>query len=131
MDATPISFDSALPIGDPPAPPGGPRPTPAGLRRKWVALNEAAALVAGLAGASPTPPAQVQGFSEALADASRWQRELAAQAVADLAAIMEPGLSALIAVHASGADPKPAARALWQEFVSARDALLALTLPRD
>lgn len=131
MDATPISFDSAMPISVPPVHPDGPRPTPAVLRRKWAALHEAAAVVAGLAGASAVPPAQVHGFSEALADATHWQRELATQGVADLTAIMEPGLSALIAVHASGADPRPAARALWQEFVTARDALLALTLPRD
>ena len=42
---------------------------------------------------------------------------------------MEPGLSALLAVHARGVNPAAPALTLWQEFVAARDALLALTPP--
>jgi hypothetical protein len=42
---------------------------------------------------------------------------------------MEPGLAALLAVHARGVNPAAAALALWQEFHAARAALLALTPP--
>lgn len=55
-----------------------------------------------------------------------WQRLLAENAVADLAAIMEPGMAALLAINARGGDPRPAARALHCEFEAARDAILAL-----
>jgi hypothetical protein len=42
---------------------------------------------------------------------------------------MEPGLAALLAVNARGADPRPAAEALWREFLAARAAVLALLPP--
>ena len=42
---------------------------------------------------------------------------------------MEPGLEALLTACARGADPRPAARALWNEFLRARDALVALAPP--
>ncbi len=51
---------------------------------------------------------------------------MAEEGVEDVAAIMEPGLAALLAVHARGADAAPAALALWQEFLTARNALLTL-----
>jgi hypothetical protein len=56
---------------------------------------------------------------------------MAAQALDDLVAIMEPGLTALLVVHSRGDNAGAAARALWQEFVAARDALMALALPLD
>jgi hypothetical protein len=59
------------------------------------------------------------------------RRDLLRQGVEDLAAMMEPGLAALIAVHSDGRDAAAPARALWQEFVAARDALLALAPPAD
>ena len=37
--------------------------------------------------------------------------------------------AALLGVHARGADPRPAAQALWREFVEARSAVLALLSP--
>ena len=55
---------------------------------------------------------------------------MAEEGVDDIAAIMEPGLAALLAVHARGADAKPAALALWQEFMAARDALMILLPPQ-
>ena len=57
-------------------------------------------------------------------------RELVEESIADLAAVMEPGLSALIAAHARGASPQAAAGALWQEFLDARDAVIALAASR-
>jgi hypothetical protein len=94
---------------------------------RWAALLEAAALVAALAGREPERaehdvPALICG-------AEAWRRDRAEAGVADLAAIMEPGLAALLAVNARGADPQPAALALWREFSAARAAILALLLP--
>ena len=97
---------------------------------RWAALTEAGKVVAMLAGI----PAEVQdkqarNFPALLRDCPQWRRKLAEDAVADLAAMMEPGLSTLLAVNARGADPRPAANALWDEFVTARAAILALLPP--
>lgn len=131
MDATPISFDTAtayeppLPARDAPGDATGGN----AIGRKWAALHEAAAVVAMLAG--ETPSADLRDFPEAIRKAAPWRRDLAAQGVEDLVAIMEPGLAALISVHSGGVDATAPARALWQEFTAARDALITLILPRD
>lgn len=61
--------------------------------------------------------------------AGGWRRQSAEQGIDDLAAIMEPGLAALLAVNARGVNPAVAAMALWQEFHAARATLLALAPP--
>ena len=100
------------------------------LSMKWSALHDAAGVVATLAGLAPAPmSAALRNFPAALRDAPGWRRTMAEQGVEDLTAIMEPGLSALLAVHARGVNPAAPALALWQEYVSARDALLALAPP--
>lgn len=97
---------------------------------RWSALGEAANLVATLAGLEPEPAAaQGSDFDGLMRNAEAWRREQAENGVADLAAIMEPGLAALLAVNARGIDPRPAATALWREFATARDALIALLAP--
>ena len=100
------------------------------MSMKWSALHDAAAVIATLAGlaAEPMRP-EVRNFPAVMRDAGGWRRELAEQGIDDLAAIMEPGLAALLAVHARGASASIPALALWQEFHSARAALLALTPP--
>ena len=97
---------------------------------RWAALADAANLVAVLAGLEPerTTP-EVRNFPALIRDTETWRRERAENGVADLAAIMEPGIAALLAVNARGADCKPAALALWREFVAARAAILALLPP--
>lgn len=97
---------------------------------KWSALHEAAATVGRLAGlpGEPVRP-EVRNFPALLQDAGGWRRNLAQQGIDDLVAIMEPGLAALLAAHARGANPTAAARALWQEFIAARDAVLAIAVP--
>lgn len=130
MDATPISFDSATPLGLPLPAPGGDLPDAA--TRKWIALHDAAAVVAALAGVAPEAPnAALTRFADAIGRAPHWRRELAVQGIEDLAAIMEPGLSALIAVQAARGDASAPAHALWLEFVASRDALLTLAPPPD
>lgn len=97
---------------------------------RWAALGDAASLVAVLAGLEPErPSAEVRNFPALIRDAEPWRRERAEHGVADLAATMEPGIAALLAVSARGADPRPAALALWREFIAARAAILALLPP--
>ena len=97
------------------------------LSMKWSALHDAASTVALLAGIeAQAMNQQVRAFPLSLRDVKPAARELVEDGITDLAAIMEPGLSALIAAHARGANPQAAAAALWQEFLSARDALMAL-----
>ncbi len=130
MDATPISFDSAMPLGSALA--SAEADFSDVTVRKWVALHDAAAVVAALAGVAPEAATdELLGFVDAIGQAPRWYRELAVQGVEDLTAIMEPGLSALIAVHTARGDASAPAHALWHEFAGARDALLALVVPRD
>ncbi len=129
MDATPINLDSAIPLE-------------AGLTAgavgfsdvtglKWTALHEAAAVVAALAGVPQQPLApELRGFTGALARAPHFRRELAEQGVDDLTAIMQPGIAALIAVRSHGGDATAPATALWHEFTSSRDALVALVTPQ-
>ena len=97
---------------------------------RWAALADAANVVALLAGLEPErTSAEVRNFPALIRDAEAWRRERAENGVADLAAIMEPGLAALLAVNARGADPRPAAMALWREFIAARAAILSLLPP--
>ena len=100
------------------------------MSMKWSALHDAVTVVGMLAGlaAEPTRP-EIRNFPAVMRDAGGWRRALAEQGIDDLSAVMEPGLAALLAVHARGANPAVPALALWQEFHAARAALLALTPP--
>ncbi len=140
MDATPIRNDAgtvevsaatALACAVPPRGAAGPGVS---LAARWDALHEAAQTLARLVGGpagAPDPAARDggPGFAEAILAAGGWRQALAEQGIGDLAAIMEAGLVALLEVHARGVDPAPAAEALWQEFLAARQALLALLPP--
>jgi len=80
---------------------------------RWAALLEAGKVVCAMAGmAAEQPSRQVRAFPVLVRDCPRWKRELADNGVADLAAVMEPGIAALLAINARGADPRPAARAV-------------------
>jgi hypothetical protein len=97
---------------------------------KWAALQDAAGAVASLAGLEPErPSAEIRNFPAVIRDAGGWRQEHADRAISDLAAVMEPGLSALLAVNARGMDGSAPALALWKEFHAARAAILALAPP--
>jgi hypothetical protein len=64
-------------------------------------------------------PAQIRTFDPPL-------RHRAEEAIGDITAVMEPGLVALMAVHARGVDARAAARSLWTQIDNARNAVLAL-----
>lgn len=118
MTATPTDFSRSQP-----AVPRGPN----AISAQWAALQDAAAAVAALAGlAAEKPSAQERDFPALIKDAGGWRVDLAAEGVADLAAIMRPGVKALLAVSARGQDPTAAALTLWREYHHARAALLAL-----
>lgn len=103
---------------------------PGGVSLKWAALHEAAAVVGALAGEEPEKStAEIRNFPAMIRDAGGARRELAEKGVDDLAAVMEPGIAALLAVNARGVDATHAARALWREFIQARSAVLALVPP--
>lgn len=111
---------------------------PAALSVRWEALQDAGVAVAALAGLGLDKiEARIHGLPARLRDAAEWQQELAEQGIADLSAIMQSGLTALLAVNARGQDPSAAAHRLWLEFTAARDAILMLapegdgTMPRS
>jgi len=118
MNAVPPNFDAALAADAPEA-----------MGWRWEALAEAAQVVAVLGGIEPTS-FEPHDFTALLRDAEPLRRERAEHGIADLVAVMEPGIEALLAVNARGADPRPAAKALWREFAAARAAVLALLTPR-
>lgn len=110
-------------------------PPAAGLARadasamRWNALTEAGRVV-GMLAASTEQDATAQADIEALlAAAPAWQRGLAATAIADLTAMMEPGIATLLEVDAAEANPRSAAEALWREFRTSRTAILKLLQP--
>ena len=106
-------------------------PSPASTNSvKWAALGDAGNAVCVLAGVtSERSAAEVRNFPALIRDAEPWRRERAENGIGDLAAIMEAGLGALLAVQARGADARPAALALLNEFNAARAALLELLPP--
>ena len=100
------------------------------LSMRWAALGEAGKVVCALAGIDgERPDGTVRNFPALIRDAQPWRRELAENGCADMAAMMEPGISALLAISARGSDCQPAARALWHEFVAARKAVVSLLPP--
>ena len=126
MNALPPSFTAASGSGRV----SFAQPGASATSMRWAALGDAANVVATLAGLEvERTSAQVRNFPALIRDAEAWRRERAENGVADLAAIMEPGIAALLAVNARGADPRPAAMALWREFVAARAAILSLLPP--
>jgi hypothetical protein len=129
MDATPISFDAPSLR---PATATAPAARSAdAIARQWAMLHEAAAVVAALAGVADTPGSALRRFPGALRKAPHGRRALAEQAIEDLAAIMEPGLAALLAVHRRGGDASAPAAALWEEFATARATLIGLVTAGD
>jgi hypothetical protein len=97
---------------------------------RWTAIHEAGGAVAALAGrALGAAGDEIHSFPALIREAGEWRREEAEKGVSDMAAMMEAGLSALLAVNSRGADPGPAAEALWREFEDARNSILALLPP--
>jgi hypothetical protein len=104
-------------------------PFPSTMARKWSVLQDAANVVAALAGLpGGSGDAAVADYPAAMRAVGGWRLALAAQGVNDLAAVMEHGLAALLSLHGRDADPTVPAQALWEEFEAARSALLILAV---
>lgn len=108
--------------------PGDARKEPGGqMARQWAAVQEAAVAIAMLAGlAREEPSTKARRFTALVRELDEGRQELVANRVSDLAAIMQPGLAALLAVNARGQDATAAALTLWREYHASREALLAL-----
>jgi hypothetical protein len=97
---------------------------------RWAALQDAAKVIAALAGIEPElPTPEIRNFPALMREAEPWRRELAERGIEDMTAVLEPGITALLGVNARGASPRPAALALWRELTEARSAVLALLPP--
>ena len=93
---------------------------------RWQALSEAGRVIGVLAGAGQMPRPAAGPIEDLLQAAQPWRRDLAATTIADLAAMLEPGIAALLEVNGAGANPRAAARALWREYLATREAVLDL-----
>jgi hypothetical protein len=118
----------------PPIPGNGPGLPPglSAILAKWQALDNAAGVVAGLAGRERVAPAfGWDTFPDRIPHVPAWQQRLIAQGIEDLAVIMEAGISALIAVETRGIDPRPAAASLWAEYEASIASLVHLVPGQD
>lgn len=101
--------------------------TASAMALKWSALHDATCVVATLAGLAPEPRrSDGCDFPTPIHDTGGWRKSLVEQGIDDLAAVMEPGIVALLAATARGVTPSAAALTLWHEFVRTRSALLEL-----
>jgi len=97
------------------------------LARQWSAVQDAAEAIAMMAGlAKEEPSDKCRNFAILIRDVEGWRLELAKNHVADMAAMMQPGLAALLASNARGQDATAAALTLWREYFVAREAVLDL-----
>ena len=136
MDATPIRYGEGMGEISPAAAfahlgtaAGGAGHT--AIAEKWAALHKAAATLALLAGNGGAVLDDLDDYPAVILASGGWRLKLAQQGLDDLTAIMDAGLVALLSIHDHGADPAPAAQALWQEFSAARTALIALLPPAE
>lgn len=111
------------------APASAPAESLPALDRQWAALADAARIIAALAGHDEWSDSGRLPLLLAGAGGDPLGHERARRAVADLAAVLEYGLAALVAVNDQGADPRPAAGALLREYQAAHDAILTLLHP--
>lgn len=95
------------------------------LARRWATLHEAAGIVAALAGMPPSGE-DLTTYPAALRQSRGWRRTLAEQGIEDLSLILQTGIAALLSARGKGAASVAPARALWDEFVAAREALVGL-----
>ena len=102
---------------------------PEALITALAALHGQAAALALLARIAPEPAGTGGALTAVIAEARPWQRALAARAVADSAAMLESGLSALATLARRGQDSSAPALVLWREFHAARAAIMAVLDP--
>ncbi len=96
------------------------------LVEQWAAVEDAARVVAMLAGRAP-PPIDIDGQERigSLARATPGRGESASFALHELVATMRAGLDALLGAHGSAANPQAAASRLWSEYERGRAKVLS------
>jgi len=101
------------------------------LCEQWEAVHEAAAAVANLAQLGREAESeQIAKLPLRVAELNGWRFETIARGIDDLAAIMQPGLRALLSLTARGQDTTAAALTLWREFHASRSAIVDLAYDR-
>jgi hypothetical protein len=100
--------------------------SPEVLAEALVSLHGQAAALAMLARIAPEPVEIGGELGAVIARAQPWQRSLAAQTVADCAAMLDCGLHALGTLTRRGQDTAAPALVLWREFHAARASLVAV-----
>ena len=101
-------------------------PSAEALLRAWEQLHGQAGQLALLARLAVEPERQATAIAPLLETAQPWQRALAEQTMADIAAMLESGLTALGTLARRGQDAAAPALVLWREFHAARSGLLEL-----
>lgn len=128
MSAIAHEFDLSLATMLPPAEPAAQTLFDvAALANQWDAVHEAAAAVGHLAQLGREHiDDEIVSLPLRAAEKGGRHFEMVARGVEDLAAIMQPGLRALLSLTAQGRDTTTAALTLWREFHASRSAILAL-----
>ena len=94
---------------------------------RWRSLHESAQIIASMAALANEPfEGELAGFPDRLAQVEDTRREHAETTLEDLDAILQPGLTALLAIQARGQDTTAPALALWREYHASRSALMSL-----
>ncbi|WP_379922878.1 hypothetical protein [Erythrobacter sp. R86502] len=110
---------------------GADDPAPEVLAEALIALHGQAAGLALLARIAPEPVEIAGELGALIARSQPWQRALVAQTVADCAAMLDTGLSALSTLTRRGQDTAAPALVLWREFHAARAAMVAVLAPES
>ena len=98
-----------------------------GFAGKWAQLHKRADELAKMAQLSPERfEGSLAAFPNRTSEAHHAQRERVCQGLDDSEAMMTPGLIALETLRGRGAATTAPALALWREFYSARNAVMAL-----
>lgn len=100
--------------------------SPEALVQAWDRLQGQAAQLAMLARIAAEPVQPGAAIAPSLADAQPWQRVIAEQTMADIAAMLDCGLTALATLSQRGQDASAPALVLWREFHAARSGLLSV-----
>jgi hypothetical protein len=103
---------------------------PLTLRERWENLHESAQLIGSMAHlAKEEYRGNIADFPVTIMRSSVPKQEIAEQGLQDLDAMIQPGLTALLAIEARGQNTTAPALALWREVHAARQALLGLCAP--
>ena len=124
-DLAPDHFPDPSPVRAPDNDSDGFERGNATLIEQWAAVEDAARVVALLAGQpAPEHDASARMLIARLTKADAGRMQASILALDELVATMRFGLDALLAAHGTSADPRAAAHCLWREYLRGRAATL-------